>query len=77
MIDRILNLSIFIVTLILMIRFFRKDGKWTAEKAGTIFRDCTVLSSASSISSAEKPYQPSSTPLAEVISRTVSSGTLL
>lgn len=44
MIDRILNLSIFIVTLILMIRFFRKDGKWTAEKAGTIFRYFTVLS---------------------------------
>ncbi len=42
--DRVLNLLIFLITLVLVILFFRKDGKWSAENGKKAFRYFTVLS---------------------------------
>ena len=43
MISRAINLIIFLVTLIILILFFRKDGKWDAGNAKKAFRYFTVL----------------------------------
>ena len=42
--SRAINLTIFLNTLILLILFFRKDGKWDAGNAKKAFRYFTVLS---------------------------------
>ncbi len=44
MISRLINLFIFLITLIILALFFRKDGKWDTEKARNAFRYFTVLS---------------------------------
>ena len=44
MISRAVNLIIVLVTLIILILFFRKDGKWDTGKAKRAFRYFTVLS---------------------------------
>ena len=42
--DIILNLLIFLVTLVLVARFFRKDGQWAPEQARVAFRFYTCQS---------------------------------
>ena len=42
--DVILNLLIFLVTLVLVVRFFRKDGKWVPERGRFAFRFYTCQS---------------------------------
>ena len=42
--DVILNLLIFLVTLVLVVLFFRKDGKWIPERGRLAFRYFTCLS---------------------------------
>lgn len=42
--DYIINALIFFITILCMIRFFRKDGRWTAGKARDAFRFFTVQS---------------------------------
>ncbi|MCR5675237.1 MAG: hypothetical protein K6G16_05945 [Lachnospiraceae bacterium] len=44
MIAHMINLTIFLITLIILILFFRKDGKWDTERAKKAFRYFTVLS---------------------------------
>ena len=44
MIDTILNALIFILTLILTVRFFHRDGTWKISNGATAFRYFTVLS---------------------------------
>ena len=44
MVSVILNGAIFAVTFVLVLRFFRQDGKWTAEKGKRIFRYFTCQS---------------------------------
>ena len=42
--DIVLNLLIFLITVVLVVRFFRKDGKWDAGNGKKAFRYFTVLS---------------------------------
>ena len=44
MTDTILNLAIFAITAILMVRVLRKDGKWSSERGKTVFRYFTCQS---------------------------------
>ena len=44
MADRILNAAIFLLTLVIVVRFFRKDGTWSAQQGKIAFRYFTVQS---------------------------------
>lgn len=44
MTDKLINGAIFAITLVLVIRFFRKDGKWNPERGKFAFRFYTTLS---------------------------------
>ena len=44
MTDVILNAIIFLLTLVLVVGFFRKDGQWVPEKGKKAFRFFTCLS---------------------------------
>ena len=42
--DRILNAAIFLLTLVIVVRFFRRDGTWSAQQGKIAFRYFTVQS---------------------------------
>lgn len=44
MADRILNAAIFLLTLVIVVRFFRRDGTWSAQQGKIAFRYFTVQS---------------------------------
>ena len=44
MTDRILNAAIFLLTLVIVVRFFRRDGTWSAQQGKIAFRYFTVQS---------------------------------
>ncbi|MBQ1742053.1 MAG: hypothetical protein II045_03050 [Oscillospiraceae bacterium] len=44
MADRIFNAAIFLLTLVIVVRFFRKDGTWSAQQGKIAFRYFTVQS---------------------------------